>query len=358
MKKITALIFGGKSSEHEVSVNSAKNIYRKIDRSKYDVFLVGITKQGHWFFIDEATFNSKEAFNTEDLNLKDQCHLVCGKNKALFMGVAGTLKEVDVVFSIVHGTNGEDGTLQGYFKIVNVPFVGCDQLSSAICMDKEHTKIVLNAAGIPNSRYLVIRASDEYTFDQIAAQIGAPFFIKPANAGSSVGVHKIKTAEDYKEKIKDSLQYDYKVLAEEFISGKEVECAVLGLNSTPEASLPGELVVHHEFYSYEAKYLDPNGAETIIPARLNASVTQAVQALAKKAFTALGCDGLGRIDFFVKDNGELYINEVNTLPGFTQISMYPKMWEASGVNYQDLITRLIEFAFLKHQRDARLKTDK
>jgi D-alanine-D-alanine ligase len=356
MKKKIALIFGGKSAEHEVSINSARNIFNALDKNKFEVLLVGISKQGSWYqFQDAGVFKNK---SLEDSQLKpDQMiSLISYQDKPYIYSMKTQEKTaVDCAFPIIHGTMGEDGTLQGYFKIVNIPFVGCSVLSSSVGMDKEFMKRLMSEAGIANSKYVLLKKLEPVPYKDVVAALGSPFFIKPANAGSSVGVHKIKTEADYQTKLRDSFLYDHKVIAEEFVEGREIECSVMGLNQNPKASLPGELIVKHEFYSYEAKYLDANGAEIVIPARLDEKQTLKIRDLAVKTFKALGCDGLTRVDFFMKKNGDVYVNEINTLPGFTQISMYPKMWEATGVSYENLISQLIDLAFLKHSEDLKLK---
>lgn len=357
MKKRIALIFGGKSAEHEVSLNSAKNIYNAIDKAKYDTALIGVSKKGTWYlFKDAEVFKKFKALEDENLQNENRICMICEQETPYLFSLKTQEKlAIDCAFPIIHGTMGEDGTLQGYFKIVNLPFVGCSVLSSAVGMDKEYMKRLMTEAGIANSKYVLLKKSEPTPYAEVVKKIGNPFFIKPANAGSSVGVHKIKTELDYQTKLKDSFQYDHKVIAEEFIEGREVECSVMGLNQAPKASLPGELIVKHEFYSYEAKYLDANGAEIVIPARLDERQTSEIRQLAVKTFKTLGCDGLTRVDFFLKKNGQIYVNEINTLPGFTQISMYPKMWEATGLSYQNLISELIELAFAKHTQEAQLK---
>lgn len=356
IKKKVVLIFGGRSSEHEVSFNSAKNISKALDRERFELILVGISKQGTWFKFSEEQFSKSSSLNDGELN-KNQCvTLISYLGQPLLMETESHQRTaVDCVFPIIHGTNGEDGTLQGLFKIMNVPFVGCDVLSSALCMDKEYMKIVLTAAGLPNSKYIVLRKMENHSYQNIKTQLGSPFFIKPANAGSSVGVHKIKSEQDFNEKIKDAFLYDHKIIAEEFVQGQELECSVKGLNHQPQASVAGELVVKHEFYSYEAKYLDVNGAVSVIPAQITIEKMQELKDLAVKAYQVLGCEGLARVDFFLRPNGQLVINELNTLPGFTKISMYPMMWEGSGITYKNLITELIQFAFDKFEWDSSKK---
>ncbi|OFZ31799.1 MAG: D-alanine--D-alanine ligase A [Bdellovibrionales bacterium RIFCSPHIGHO2_01_FULL_40_29] len=359
MKRKIALIFGGRSAEHEVSLNSAKNIFTAMDTNLFDVQLIGISKEGTWYqFANSDVFKKHKSLNDSRLTDEDMVTLISiGGNPYFYSFRTQERRQIDCAFPIIHGTMGEDGTLQGLFKVVQLPFVGCDVLASAVGMDKEFMKRLMTESGIKNSKYLILRRENMLPYNEIVKELGSPFFIKPANAGSSVGVHKIKTEDDYMNKISDSFLYDHKVLAEQFNEGAEVECSVLGLNQKPKASLPGQLKVHHEFYSYEAKYIDAKGAEIIIPAPLPENQIREIQELAVKTFKSLGCDGLARVDFFVNKNGEILVNEINTLPGFTQISMYPKMWEASGLKYSALITELIQIAFEKFSNDRKLKLD-
>lgn len=357
MKKTIALIFGGKSSEHEVSLRSAKNIAAALDKDKFDFVLIGISKEGSWY-----RFNGLEVFDQAvhiiDKELppgSDPVALISEGGKPWLFSLKNQSKtRVDCAFPILHGTFGEDGTIQGLFKMMNLPFVGCGVLSSAAGMDKEVMKRLLTFEGINNAKYALLMPDHKMSYEELTQKLGSPFFIKPANAGSSVGVHKIKSKDDFESGLKDAFKYDSKVLAEEFVQGRELECAVLGLNATAQASLPGEVVLHHEFYSYEAKYVDEKGASTVIPADLTSQEIEKVQKTAVKTYQAMGCDGLTRVDFFLKKNGDLYVNEINTIPGFTKISMYPKMWEATGVSYSDLVTQLIGFAFEKHSEEEKL----
>jgi D-alanine-D-alanine ligase len=357
MKKKIGLIFGGKSAEHEVSINSAKNIYDALDKENFEAQLIGISRQGTWYqFPNADVFKNFKALNDSELPSDLSVCLISFQDRPyIYSFTTHEKRSVDCAFPIIHGTMGEDGTLQGFFKMINLPFVGCGVLGSAIGMDKEYMKRLLTEAGIANSKYVVLKKDTPLNYDEIIKKVGTPFFIKPANAGSSVGVHKIKSEESFNSSVKDSFLYDHKVLAEEFIEGKEVECSVLGLNQNPKASLPGELIVNHEFYSYEAKYLDAKGAEIVIPAKLAKNTTSEIRNLAVQTFRSLNCDGLARVDFFVKANGQIYVNEINTLPGFTQISMYPKMWEATGLKYSNLITELIQLALQKHATDIQIK---
>lgn len=358
MKRKIGLIFGGRSAEHEVSINSAKNIFNAMDTNLFEVQLIGISKEGTWYQFNTPDVFKKKSLNDSQLANEDQVMLTCiAGSPYIFSLKSGEQRQIECAFPIVHGTMGEDGTLQGLFKVVQLPFVGCDVLASAIGMDKEFMKRLMTEAGVKNSKYLVLRKEKLPNYNEIVMNLGTPFFIKPANAGSSVGVHKIKTEKDFTTKIVDSFLYDHKVLAEQFNEGLEIECSVLGLNQKAKASLPGQLKVNHEFYSYEAKYVDANGAEIIIPARISEKQIKEVQQLAVKTYEVLGCDGLARVDFFINKNGDILVNEINTLPGFTQISMYPKMWEASGLKYSALITELIQISFEKFANDRKLKLD-
>lgn len=359
MKKKVSLIFGGRSAEHEVSLVSAKNVFNAINTTLFDTQLVGISKEGTWYlFKDAEVFKKYKSLNDAELSSENVVTLLSISGKPYLYSLKSHDRiAIDCAFPIIHGTMGEDGTLQGLFKVMQLPFVGCDVLSSAVSMDKEYTKRLMTDAGIKNSKYMVLRPQNLTAYAEVVKNLGTPFFIKPANAGSSVGVHKIKTEADYKTKIQDSFLYDHKVLAEEFNDGAEIECSVLGLNQSAKASLPGQLIVNHEFYSYEAKYIDANGAEIVIPARITPKQTEKIRSLAVHTFQTLGCDGLARVDFFLNKNGDILVNEINTLPGFTSISMYPKMWEATGLKYMDLISELIHLAFQKADLDKQLKLD-
>ena len=356
------ILFGGQSVEHEISILSARSIYEAIDKEKYDVVLIGIDKQGGWHFSDEQIFleyNATHQLRSFTNKSDQQLALIPGR-KVDFLYHLSTRekpKPVDVVFPVLHGTNGEDGSIQGFLKLSGIPFVGAGILGSAIGMDKEVTKRLLHDAGISIPHFQVVRQIDSNKIDllQIQAEFGLPLFIKPANLGSSVGISKVKTIDEIKPAIDKAFLYDQKILIEECILGREIECSVLG-NEHPEASLPGEIKPNHEFYSYEAKYLDENGANFEVPAKLPDNLIKEIQETALKVFQVLEIEGMARVDFFLQDDGKLLVNEVNTIPGFTKISMYPKLWEASGLSYKDLITRLIELAIERAERDQKLKT--
>ncbi|MFZ5515189.1 MAG: D-alanine--D-alanine ligase [Candidatus Zhuqueibacterota bacterium] len=358
------IIFGGKSVEHEVSLQSAKNIFDAIDRDTYDVVLIGIDKKGQWHLNDAERFLQR-ADNPKLIKLFDSADnlaLVPGEksNQVIRLKEQQSIGRIDVVFPILHGPFGEDGTIQGLLKLANVPFVGASVLGSAVGMDKDVMKRLLRDAGIPIARFITVNDVTRalYNFDSVVGAIGLPFFVKPANLGSSVGISRVSDAAEFERAVADAFQYDTKVLYEQNIIGREIECSVLG-NLHPTASLPGEIITNrdkHEFYSYEAKYIDEKGASLQIPADVPEAVVARVQELAVKTFTALNCEGMARVDFFLTKNNELIVNELNSIPGFTKISMYPKLWEASGISYCELIDKLLQLALERFEREQKLKT--
>ncbi|WP_047980966.1 D-alanine--D-alanine ligase [Ornithinibacillus contaminans] len=362
MKKTkVGIIFGGKSAEHEVSLQSAKNIVDAIDKDNYDVVLVGIDKEGKWHLNDQSSY-LLHAENPKLIALnksEDNIAIVPGSanNQLIHAENAGVLEQLDVVFPIVHGTLGEDGSLQGMLRLANLPFVGPNVLGSAVCMDKDIAKRLLNAAGINVAKGITVKRVNlpNISFEKASEYLGTPMFIKPANQGSSVGVSKVTTKEEFDAAVESAFQYDHKIVIEENIVGREIECAVLG-NDEPIASVPGEVLPNTDFYSYESKYIDEKGADLAIPADLTDAQIKLVQEAAIEAFKTLECEGLARVDFFLTEDNQLYVNEVNTLPGFTKISMYPKLWEISGVPYSELISRLIDLAIERHQNDSKLKS--
>jgi D-alanine-D-alanine ligase len=263
-----------------------------------------------------------------------------------------------VVFPVLHGPYGEDGSVQGLCRLANLPCVGAGILGSAVGMDKDVMKRLLRDAGIPIARFVtVFRGRAEPAFAALSADLGTPLFVKPANLGSSVGISRVQTAAEYRLALDAAFEYDTKVVVEECIVGREIECAVLG-NTEPQASVPGEIVTggSHTFYDYEAKYIDEKGAELRIPAPLDERVAERVRETAIRAFTVLCCEGMARVDMFLRDSGEVLVNEINTIPGFTKISMYPKLWEASGISYSQLVDRLIGLAIERHETERKLKT--
>jgi D-alanine-D-alanine ligase len=348
------ILFGGKSAEHEISLLSARNVYEALDREKYNPVLIGIDKQGCWHLNDESRF-LPDSGDPRLIRLNE-----AGSPVALLPSCGGALTgqiRLDVVFPILHGPLGEDGTIQGLLKLADIPFVGAGVLGSAAGMDKDVMKRLLRDGGLPIGDFICLRSHEKIPeFDEIGARLGAPFFIKPANMGSSVGVHKIRSREEYLPGIADAFKYDSKIVIEEFIPGRELECAVLG-NEDPQASVPGEIKSTHEFYSYEAKYIDENGAAAEIPAKIPERTAERVRELAIKTFKVLEGEGLGRVDFFLKESGEIIVNEINTMPGFTRISMYPKLWQVSGISYTELIDKLIVLALERFKREKALTTN-
>jgi D-alanine-D-alanine ligase len=357
------ILFGGRSAEHEVSLQSAKNIIDAIDTNKYEVVLIGIDKKGQWHLNEESQFllPAAESGLPGLPERGENLALVPGKQNDQVVALSGEqrLGSLDVIFPILHGPFGEDGTVQGMLKLANIPFVGAGVLASAVGMDKDVTKRLLREAGIPIARFIVATrySQKEIGFDYAQKQLSLPLFVKPANLGSSVGIHKVKDRQEFESAVREAFNYDNKILIEECIDGREIECSVLG-NDNPIASVAGEILPRHEFYSYEAKYLDENGAVLEIPARLPPEISGRIRDLAIKTFSVLCCEGMARVDFFLKNSREIIVNEINTIPGFTTISMYPKLWEATGISYNELIDKLIELAIERFEREKRLKTNR
>ncbi|KAA0018646.1 D-alanine--D-alanine ligase [Salinicola corii] len=362
MSKIrVGVICGGKSSEHEVSLQSARNIVDALDRERFEVTVIGIDKQGQWHINDAADFllnaddPSRIALNPSAGDLA----LVPGREHQQLIATEasqGALGQLDVVFPIVHGTLGEDGSLQGLLRMANLPFVGSGVLGSAAGMDKDVAKRLLRDAGIPVAPFVTLtrRTAAEADFDSLSAALGSPLFVKPANQGSSVGVSRVETALEFQEALALALAFDHKVLVESTVVGREIECAVLG-NDDPVASVCGEIVVESGFYSYDTKYIDDDAATVAVPADIDPGASEAIRDIAVRTFQVLECAGLARVDVFLTPEGKIIVNEINTLPGFTRISMYPKLWQASGLTYSTLVTRLIELAMSRHAGDMALK---
>ncbi|WP_420422617.1 D-alanine--D-alanine ligase family protein [Simkania sp.] len=358
-KKIrVGVLFGGQSTEHEVSLQSARSIIQNIDTEKYDVIPIGIDKQGSWFFLTREQFflpferDKLPAFEGKEGHLIPQGIAA----KDMFFSPCVLRESLDVIFPALHGPYGEDGTVQGLVKLANLPCVGSDVLGSALCMDKVIAKKLLRDAKLPIPAFQCFKLHDTIDIPSIVKELGLPLFVKPANNGSSVGINKVHREEEVLEAIEEAFLYDEKVILEEFIEGREIECSVLG-DLEPIVSLPGEIIPQHEFYSYEAKYLDEDGAHFKLPAELEAETVDSIQKLAIQAFHLLECDDMARVDFFLRKDGKLFLNELNTIPGFTTISLYPKLWEISGIPYPDLIDRLIVLALKRHKRKAALRTD-
>ena len=355
-----AVLFGGKSAEHEISVISARNIVDAMDKKKYEIVAIGIDKEGRWFWDERAEFLSAKGGTEVRVPRKRECAAIipgAARTPIVQLSPRRALGGVDVVFPVLHGPFGEDGTVQGLLKTAKVPFVGAGILGSAVGMDKDVMKRLLRDAKIPVAKFMVFhrRSAREISFTRTTRALGLPLFVKPANLGSSVGISKIQNQRQFTAAVKEAFRFDHKILVEEFISGREIECSVLG-NETPLASLPGEIMTHHDFYSYDAKYVDEKGARLVIPARLAPRVVRTVQDMAIQTFKALCCEGMARIDFFLRTDGAVLVNEINTIPGFTKISMYPKLWEASGIPYSRLIDRLIQLALARFRQDKNLRS--
>jgi D-alanine-D-alanine ligase len=368
-KLVVAVVFGGRSAEHEISLLSARNVVEALDRERFSPVLIGIDKSGRWLVQEEAALLA-QARDPRLVRLSPDMpdarllpYEASPSDHAITIGVEGRGPvDVDVVFPVLHGPMGEDGSVQGLLTLANVPFVGSGTLGSAIGMDKDVMKRLLAAAGLPIVRHVVVRGprfdrSEASVLDEAEA-LGPVVFVKPANLGSSVGVSKATSRGELRSAIARALAFDDKVIVEAAVTGvRELECAVLG-NDEPVASRVGEVVVTHPdgFYSYDAKYVDETGATTRIPADLSAEEEQAVQRLSIDTFRVLECAGMARVDFFRAAAGTIYVNEVNTIPGFTAISMYPKLWEASGIGPRDLVTRLIELALERAEQKSKLRT--
>jgi D-alanine-D-alanine ligase len=334
MKTRVAVLMGGRSSEHEISVTSARSVIEALDPERYEVREIEIGRDGRW------ELGTGEQTVSETLPVPSSG------------GPPVSLANVDVVLPILHGPFGEDGTVQGLLEVANVPYVGAGVAASAVCMDKDLCKAVLRARGIPVTRSVTIRTGDpiDHPFDY-------PVFVKPARLGSSVGISKVSVSDELEPAVSLARQHDDKVLIEEFSGGIEVECGILG-NRSPTASLPGEIVAHGfsgvDWYDYSAKY-DEGGMDLIVPPRIPADVVARVQEISVDAFVATECEGMARVDCFVTDAGDVLVNELNTIPGFTPTSVYAKLFEASGVPYAELLDRLIELALERHERRSKLK---
>ena len=376
-----AVIFGGRSGEHEVSLMSAKSVIEALDKDKYEVVPIGITREGKWLLTGDpmrALAEGIEAAGGTVLAIpgdpaeKSLVPLLHpgGKSVSKRTAATGTLAvvaaapgaggaaDIDVVFPVLHGPYGEDGTIQGLLEMADLPYVGSGVLGSAVGMDKAMMKAAFRQAGLPVGDYAVVMRHNwerpggrERIAEELAGEFVFPFFVKPANLGSSVGISKVHGSEEIIPAIDEAARYDRKIIVEEGFDAREIECSVLG-NDEPIASVPGEILPAHEFYDYEAKYFDDRSG-LVIPADLPPETTEEVRRLAVEAFLAVDAAGLGRVDFFVeRATGKVYVNEINTMPGFTRISMYPKLWAATGIPYSELLDRLIQLA-LERYRDQR-----
>lgn len=362
-KKTIAILMGGKSAEHQISLISAKNILGALDRELYEPLLIGITRSGSWQLVDEARFAALPADPTT-INLPPDCPAIAvvpgnAPPHLINLATREPLPEPAAAFAILHGPMGEDGTMQGLLRHLNMPFVGPGVTGSAVAMDKDVAKRLFTQAGIPNAPFLVYRKPqrEEIHFDVVTEHLKLPLFVKPAQLGSSVGISKVRNEAEFDAAVDLAFQFDRKIVIEQGIKGREVECAILG-NDHPRASIVGEIVPPDGFYDYESKYIDADGAKLLLPApNLDEATVTRIQEMAVRAFQTLECEGLSRVDFFLTEEGELYLNEINTLPGFTKISMYPSLFGLSGVPYKQLITDLIALAIHRKSAEDALKTE-
>jgi D-alanine-D-alanine ligase len=351
-QRTVCILFGGRSGEHEVSCRSAASVSRNLDPKKYRQVLIGIDKTGRWHLQREPRF--ERADYGERLEVVPETEAVAvipGQG----LSTASATVEADVVFPVLHGTFGEDGTVQGLLEMADLPYVGAGVLGSSLAMDKQKTKEIWKQTGLPVVEFVVVRDDPVKSSATVLQRLQLPVFVKPVNAGSSVGITKVQRRDELPAAIAAAFRYDVKVMVEPAIDAREIECSVLG-NESAQAFIPGEILPAHEFYSYEAKYVDPEGAELRLPADLPDAVSRKIREIAVAAFQAVECSGMARVDFFLeRGSNRILLNEINTIPGFTNISMYPKMCEASGVPYPDLLDRLIELAVERHERRANLR---
>lgn len=351
MEKLSVcVLFGGVSSEHSVSEISASAVLDNIDREKYDVHPVGITNEGKWLYFEGETDEIRNhkwelGKTTPAIISPDRTH-----QALLKLGEKTEEIKIDAVYPVLHGKNGEDGTIQGLCELADIPYVGSGVIGSAACMDKCIAKILFEKAGIPQANWSELKIGDAPDFDAIEKKLGYPMFIKPSSAGSSVGVTKANNRKELEEGIALALEHDYKVLIEEAINAREVECAVMGNLDPKTADVLGEIKPSKEFYDFEAKYEDEN-SQLLIPSPVDKKTEEKIKEYAKRAYKICECRGHSRVDFFVeKTTGEIFLNEINTIPGFTPISMYPKLWEKSGVNMTEVIDRHIQLAITREDR--------
>ena len=354
-KTRVAMVFGGKSPEHNISILSCKNVFNAIDKEVYEVILVYIDKTGQWYFCPKGMVlnHDDDPNNVKYVGPLLRVYLSQNTDDKCLINVrdASKVADIDVLYPVLHGNFGEDGSVQGLAKLANLPCIGCGILGSAVGMDKEIAKRVLRDGGIGIAPFVTLRKghSENTPYTEVSAVLGNELFIKPATLGSSVGVSFVDNEADYKNAVNEAFKYDTKVLVESKMKGREIECAVMG-NENIEASGIGEVLPKTSWYTFENKYVDDDGAKIAIPADLTSAQTEKARKVAIETYRLLECRGLTRVDMFLLENEDIIINEVNTLPGFTKISMYPKLWEAAGLAYTPLITKLITYAQEEHQR--------
>lgn len=354
------VVFGGKSPEHNISLLSASNVIGNMDKDKFELVLLAIDKEGIWH-LNRGDLKLSNPGDANKVALPEYDNVVClsqnfGDGSIIDKKSGEVVAEIDVLYPVIHGAFGEDGAIQGLAKVSGLPCVGCSILGSSAGMDKDVTKRLLRDAGIGIADFVTLRKgyNEDLTYTEIKKQIGGEMFIKPANLGSSVGVSFVDNEEDFQKAVKEGFEYDPKVIVEEKITGREIECAVLG-NENPRASVIGEILPKTEWYTFENKYIDDDGAGLDIPAKMSDEQMERARNIAINTYINLECCGLTRVDMFLKNDGEIIVNEINTLPGFTKISMYPKLWGYSGIEYQDLITELIRLAMERFENENNLK---
>ena len=348
------VVFGGRSAEHEISLISAYNVMKALDQTKYEIFPIGITEEGDFEYFENEPILDFDSPKTVKLNSNGQ--IIYFTTGGFFNSAKNETVKLDLVFPVLHGTYGEDGTMQGLLEMMDLPYVGAGVLGSAVGMDKDVMKKLLKEAGVKIGKFMTVIRGENIDYASIESTLGLPVFVKPANAGSSVGISKVQNEEELNKAVAEAFKFDNKIIIEETIVGAEIEISVLG-NEKPEASLPGKVIPHHEFYSYEAKYLDENGADFEIPAKLNEQEISHIQEVAVLAYKALNTEGMARVDGFLTEDGRFIINEINTIPGFTKISMYPKLWEASGLPYSKLLDKLVDLTLDRAKKRKQILTN-
>lgn len=351
-KKKVAILFGGRSVEHGVSVNSARNIFENINQDRFEPLPIGISKTGQWYLTPGITKNIEQG---KALGL-----ILDAQSPGFSIASSGDRIKTDIIFPVLHGTDGEDGSIQGLIKAMDIPMVGTGVLGSSVSMNKIIAKRLMKDAGLPTTDFVSFHYTekDKIDFKTIKKILGIPFMVKSASLGSSVGVSKVKNEEGFHKAIEDSFRYDDSILIEEFVSGREIECAILG-NNPPEASYPGEIVINsqYEFYTFDAKYVDPEAVRIEVPAKLDIKIAEKVREVCVNAYKTLCCEDFARVDLFLTEQGKIYINEINTIPGFTNSSMFPMMWKERGIGFTELISRLLDLAQERYNRGKRIERD-
>lgn len=351
-KKKVVILYGGRSVEHGVSVNSARNIFEFIDKDHFEPLPIGISKSGQWFLTSGVT---------KDIEQGKALGLILDAQRPGFIILSsGDRIKADIIFPVLHGTDGEDGSIQGLIKAMDIPMVGTGVLGSSMSMNKIVAKRLMKEAGIPVTKFLTFHYTEKekFSYDHIVSQIGSPFMVKSASLGSSVGVSKAKDETSFRDAVEEAFRYDDHLIVEEFVKGREIECAILG-NRPAEASNPGEIVVSskYEFYTFDAKYVDPDAVKIELPAKLSTIEVESIRELSVRAYQALYCEDFSRVDLFLTEDGRIYINEINTIPGFTNSSMYPMMWKERGISFTELITRLLDLASERYDRSKRIERE-